>query len=409
MYRYWSIAISCNVSIFSGISTCHPGQGRFFAMSGRKAALERLRAARGMLSDFKRIISWGSQWIYQLTRWNHGRQTVVLWKNMALCVSKFSGVTLKVRGMSPVQSNMWFRTVLALDLESLFGCVWTWDPKRAQPLKDINGDDDDPLDFCGVWCYFCRALPKKCVFLDFNSVSAGGKKDYSTGKPGFQSGMASFWTKPFCHKLLEVSGSLGLVLFSGTMVWWDKICVIMCESWWEMLALDSFHFRRERCERLAQFHGAIPVTPTRDSYLSLLCFMSGWLLIVSAPTLIWAWFPMIPASILQLSADIGLCIWIEVLRHMEVSKNGDTVPPNHHFYRIVHSKPSSFGGTPQVSDEEFRSIVAERRSDWARTPGPPAETTWATWAVENVFSKRHQVVGKDSGYSDGSLAWKSWE
>ena len=66
-------------------------------------------------------------------------------------------------------------------------------------------------------------------------------------------------------------------------------------------------------------------------------------------------------------------------------------------------------GTPQVSDEEFRSIVAERRSDWARTPGPPAETTWATWAVENVFSKRHQVVGKDSGYSDGSLAWKSWE
>ena len=175
-------------------------------------------------------VSWGSQWIYQLTRWNHGRQTVVLWKNMALCVSKFSGVTLKVRGMSPVQSNMWFRTVLALDLESLFGCVWTWDPKRAQPLKDINGDDDDPLDFCGVWCDFCRALPKNCVFLDFKSVSAGGKKDYSTGKPGFQSGMASFWTKPFCHKLLEVSGSLGLVLFSGTMVWQD-----MCRYVWELM------------------------------------------------------------------------------------------------------------------------------------------------------------------------------
>lgn len=64
------------------------------------------------------------------------------------------------------------------------------------------------------WCF----AKQMCVFLDFNSVSAGGKKDYSTGKPGFQSGTASFWTKPFCHKLLEVSGSLGLVLFSGTMV-----------------------------------------------------------------------------------------------------------------------------------------------------------------------------------------------
>jgi hypothetical protein len=79
-----------------------------------------------------------------------------------------------------------------------------------------------------------------------------------------------------------------------------------------------------------------------------------------------------------------------------------------YFYRIVHSKPSSFGGKPhvfgcspwpmahgpQVSDEEFRSIVAERRSDWARTPGPPAETTRATWHVTRGPRNAIRLLGR---------------
>ena len=94
-----------------------------------------------------------------------------------------------------------------------------------------------------------------------------------------------------------------------------------------------------------------------------------------------------------------------------------------YFYRIVHSKPSSFGGKPhvfgcspwpmahgpQVSDEEFRSIVAERRSDWAPDPRTSSGNDAGHVARDRWASKRHQVVGKDSGYSDGSLAWKSWE